>query len=53
MGLTSEDPRAGASITALKAHFTAATQSGASPSDALASTFVVACLAPSSISVGL
>jgi hypothetical protein len=40
-------------VTALKAHFTAAVNSGATPSDALKSTFVVACVAPSSISVGL
>jgi hypothetical protein len=40
-------------MTALKAHFTTAVQSGATPSDALKSTFVVACLAPSSISLGL
>ncbi len=53
MALTPSDARSAPSVTALKGHFSAALQTGASPSDALKSTFVVACLAPSSISVGL
>jgi hypothetical protein len=53
MALTASDARSPLAIAALKAHFSAAVQSGASASDALKSTFVVACLAPSAISVGL
>jgi hypothetical protein len=53
MALTPSDPRSTPSVAALKAHFTAAVKTGASASDSLKSTFVVACLAPSSISIGL
>ena len=53
MALTPSDPRSAPSTAALKAHFTAALQTGVTASDALKSTFVVACLAPSSVSVGL
>jgi hypothetical protein len=53
MGLSPSDPRTAPSTAELKAHFAAATQSGATPTDALKSTFVLACLAPSSISIGL
>jgi hypothetical protein len=38
----------------LKGHFTAASaQPGATASDALRSTFVTACLAPSAVSIGI
>jgi hypothetical protein len=53
MALTPSDPRSAPSVVALRAHFDAAVKTGATPSDALKSTFVVACLAPSSVSIGL
>ncbi|MDP9002021.1 MAG: hypothetical protein M3O46_18155, partial [Myxococcota bacterium] len=53
MALTPSDPRAGPAQSLLKAHFADAVQSGATASDALKSTFVVACLAPSAVSIGL
>jgi len=53
MALAPSDPRAAQAGALLKAHFDAAVQQGASASDALKSTFVTACLAPSAISIGL
>jgi hypothetical protein len=53
MALTASDARAAPAQALLQAHFAAALQSGASASDALKSTFVAACLAPSSVSIGL
>jgi hypothetical protein len=53
MALASSDPRAAPAAQLLKAHFTAALQQGVSASDALKSTFVTACLSPSSVSIGL
>jgi len=53
MALAPSDSRTGKAAELLKAHFTKATQSGATASNALKSTFVVACLAPTSISIGL
>jgi hypothetical protein len=53
MALTSSDPRASAANQILTQHFTAAQAQGASASDALKSTFVTACLAPSAIGIGL
>jgi hypothetical protein len=53
MALTPSDPRATPAAALLRAHFDAATKSGASASDALKSTFVAACIAPSAISIGL
>jgi hypothetical protein len=53
MALTPSDPRSGPALTALHGHFAAAVKGGATASDALKSTVVVACLAPSSISIGL
>jgi hypothetical protein len=54
MGLPPSDPRAGASQAALNAHFASALQrAGTTPSQALQSTFVVACLSPSVVSMGL
>ena len=44
---------AGVGQALLQAHFTAATKTGASASNALKSTFVAACLAPSSVTIGL
>jgi hypothetical protein len=54
MALVRSDPRAGKAEQLLRGHFTeAAAQPGSSPTVALRSTFVTACLAPSAISVGL
>jgi hypothetical protein len=53
MALPPSDPRAAQATSLLTAHFTAATQSGATATAALQSTFVAACLAPSAVSIGL
>jgi len=53
MALVPSDPRSGAVTQALTAHYRDGMASGASASDALKSTFVAACLAPSSVSIGL
>jgi hypothetical protein len=53
MALPPSDPRAPQAVALLTAHFTAATQSGATATAALQSTFVAACLAPSAVSIGL
>jgi hypothetical protein len=53
MGLPPSDARAAPATTILKSHFTDAVTQGATASDALKSTFMTACLAPSAISIGL
>jgi hypothetical protein len=53
MGLPPSDARAADATTLLESHFSDAMAQGATASDALKSTFVAACLAPSAISVGL
>jgi hypothetical protein len=54
MALTPSDPRSPTAQSLLKAHFTAASQQpGITATQALQSTFVVACVAPSAVSVGL
>ncbi len=53
MALPDSDPRAAAAKDALNTHFTAAKGTGAAASDSLRSTFVVACLAPSAVAIGL
>jgi hypothetical protein len=53
MALVPSDPRAAPATVLLKSHFTTAMQQGSSAPDALKSTFVVACLAPSAVSIGL
>ncbi len=53
MALTPSDPRATQAEEILMAHFVAAIRSGASATSALQSTFTAACLAPSSVSIGL
>jgi hypothetical protein len=53
MGLVPSDPRAAPATTLLTSHFTAAMQQGASATNALRSTFVTACLAPSAVSIGM
>jgi hypothetical protein len=53
MALPPSDPRAAAATAVLSSHFAQAKQAGASATDALRSTFIVACLAPSALSIGL
>ncbi|HSZ81471.1 MAG TPA: hypothetical protein VLA14_04270 [Polyangia bacterium] len=53
MGLVPSDPRAAPATALLTSHFTAAMTQGATASDALKSTFITACLAPSAVSIGL
>ncbi|MEO8904091.1 MAG: hypothetical protein ABI488_17260 [Polyangiaceae bacterium] len=53
MALAPSDPRNGPATDLLKAHFSKATQGGATAGNALKSTFITACLAPSSVSIGL
>ena len=54
MGLPPSDARAAAAEGLLKSHFASALQQpGIGATEALRSTFVVACLAPSTVSVGL
>lgn len=53
MALPPSDARAEPATTLLRAHFDKASASGATAANALKSTFVVACLAPSSVSIGL
>jgi hypothetical protein len=54
MGLVPSDPRAAPAAALLQQHFQAAMQQqGITASDALRSTFVVACLAPSAVSIGM
>ena len=54
MALPSSDPRAAPAVALLKAHFASALeQPGMTATDALRSTFIVACSAPSTISIGL
>jgi hypothetical protein len=53
MALGSADPRAAAATQILKQHFTDAEGQGVSATDALKSTFVVACLSPSTIGIGM
>jgi hypothetical protein len=53
MGITAEDPNAATVTQLLQEHYSAAVAAGAMPADALKSTFVVACLAPTSVAIGL
>jgi hypothetical protein len=53
MGLPSSDPRAAAASGALSRHYQSALGSGKNASNALKSTFVTACMAPSAVSIGL
>ena len=53
MALVPSDPRAALATTLLKDHFTAALAQGASAADVLKSTFVIACQAPSALSIGM
>lgn len=53
MGITSADPNSAAVTQLLNEHFAAAVAAGATPTEALTSTFVTACLSPTSVAVGL
>ena len=53
MGITSADPNSAAVTQILSDHYDAAVAAGAKPTDALVSTFIVACLAPTSVAIGL
>ncbi|MBF5043534.1 DUF1800 domain-containing protein [Aggregicoccus sp. 17bor-14] len=53
MGLPDGDPRAAAALQILTEHYDAAVKGGARATDALRSTFVLACQSPSVTAVGL
>jgi hypothetical protein len=53
MGLVPSDPRYAQVQAILSSHYGAAVAQGATPTNALRSTFVAACEAPSAVSVGL
>ncbi|HEY3667576.1 MAG TPA: hypothetical protein VGL19_16335, partial [Polyangiaceae bacterium] len=53
MGITSADPNSASVTQILTDHYNAAVAAGGKPTDALISTFIVACLAPTSVAVGL
>jgi hypothetical protein len=53
MGITSDDPASAAVTQLLKDHYDAAIAASASPTDALKSTFITACLSPTSVAIGL
>ncbi len=53
MGITSADPISPTVTQLLADHFAAAVTAGATPTDALKSTFITACLSPTSVAIGL
>lgn len=53
MGMTSADPNNAAVTLLLQEHYDAAIAEGATPTDALKSTFITACLSPTSVAIGL
>jgi len=53
MGLTPSDPRSAQALAILQDNYTAAKATGVTATDALRSTFTLACIAPSSVIVGL
>ncbi len=53
MGLPSSDPRAAVAKQILNEHYDAAVKAGGKPTDALRSTFTLACTSPTVLSVGL
>ena len=53
MGITSADPVSATVTQLLNDHYAAAMAAGATAGDALKSTFVTACLAPTSVAIGL
>jgi hypothetical protein len=53
MGITAADPNSATVTQLLSDHYDAALAAGAKPTDALKSTFIVACLSPTSVAIGL
>ena len=53
MGITPDDENSAAVTQLLQEHYAAAVTAGASAADALKSTFITACLSPTSVAVGL
>lgn len=53
MGLASADPRAAGLLQILKEHYAAVVAGGGTASNALKSTFVLACSSPTAVAVGL
>jgi hypothetical protein len=53
MGITSADPNSALVTQILADHYDAAIKAGAKPTEALTSTFVTACLSPTSVAIGL
>jgi hypothetical protein len=53
MGITSDDPNSAALTQLLHDHYDAAIAAKASPTEALKSTFITACLSPTSVAMGL
>jgi hypothetical protein len=53
MAITPDDPRSAKAEALLQAHFNAAVQAGNTATAALQSTFVAACLAPSTVGIGM
>ncbi len=53
MNVGSADPRHAAALAILKDNYAAAIAAKATPTDALKSTFTLACIAPTSIAIGL
>ena len=53
MGITASDPNNTALAKALSDHYDAAVKAGATPTDSLKSTFITACLSPTSVAMGL
>ena len=53
MGITSADPVSAEVTRLLNEHYDAAIGAGASKTDALKSTFITACLSPTSVAIGL
>ena len=53
MGITPSDARSAPAQALLKSHFTAAVPKVVSASEALKSTFIAACVAPSAAGIGM
>jgi hypothetical protein len=53
MGLPTSDPRNAQAVTVLTSHYQSAMSQGASATDAMKSTFITACLAPSVVGMGM
>jgi hypothetical protein len=53
MAIVPDDPRSAVMVQTLTDHYTQAIANAATPSDALKSTFVVACLSPNVAGIGM